>query len=171
MVFRGQSHLDPEGINPKERLMSFLLHLVEARWWSYAFKEWALPDGFACFLSPNSGQKEFWRSFFTVAFAVESASAAGPSGYDASVVLKEVFWWKWPLVQWLVRLLEHCRCNLVTDNGTAPSPLAQRIICLLGIWCIDLATLNVWRRPMAWVGPARNVASSLTCSVAGNFTQ
>ena len=47
------------------------------------------------------------------------------------MVLKEVFWWKWPLVQWLVRLLEHCRCNLVTDNGTAPSPIAHRIICLL----------------------------------------
>lgn len=131
VVFPGQLHLDPEGINPKERLMSFLLHLVEARWWSYAFKEWALPEGFACFLSPTSGQKEFWRSFFTAAFAIEAAAAAGPSGYDASVVLKEVFWWRWPLVQWLVRLLEHCRCNLVTDNGTASSPIAHRIICLL----------------------------------------
>ena len=73
---------------------------------SYAFKEWALPDGFACFLSPTSGQKEFWRSFFTVASAIESATAAGPSGYDTSVVLNKVFWWRWPLIEWLVHLLE-----------------------------------------------------------------
>lgn len=69
--------------------------------------------------------------FFEVAFAIEAAAASGPSGYAAFAVLKEVFWWSWPLVQWLVRLLEHCRCDLVTDHGTVSSPMAERIIQLL----------------------------------------
>ena len=120
-VWPEQVHLDVGGIDVIVRLMSFLCHFMEARWWSYAWKMWSLPEGFACFLSPDSGQQEFWILFFAAAFAVEAAAASGPSGYEAAEVLKEVFWWRWPLVQWLVRLLEHCRCRLVTDLGTATS--------------------------------------------------
>ena len=130
-IWPEQLHLDVGCMDVIVRLMSFLCHFTEARWWSYAFKMWFLPEGFASFLSPTTGQQEFWTLFFSAAFAVEAAAVAGPSGYEAAELLKEVFWWRWPLVQWLVRLLEHCRCRLVTDLGTPTSPMAGRLLRLL----------------------------------------
>ena len=130
-MFAGQLHLDAGDLNPIERLMSFLCHMLEARWWSYSTIMWSLPEGFASFLSPTSGQSRFWAAFFTAAFAIEANAAAGPSGHAAFTVLKEVFWWNWPLVQWLARLLEHCRCRLVDEQGAVTSEMAGRLIRLL----------------------------------------
>ena len=77
-IWPEQVHLDVGGIDVIVRLMSFLCHFMEARWWSYAWKMWSLPEGFGCFLSPTTEQQEFWTLFFAAAFAVEIAAAAGP---------------------------------------------------------------------------------------------
>ena len=91
-VFPGQVCLDIEGVNPKPRLMSFLLCLGEARFWSYAFKQWSLPEGFACFLvspevtdpgnSASSDQikeaHQFWQDFFEAAWNVEAEADSDP---------------------------------------------------------------------------------------------
>ena len=59
--------------------------------------------------------------------SAEATAAAGPSGHDAVTVLGEVHWWRWPLVQWLVRLLEHCHGRLITDGGIPTSEMATRV--------------------------------------------
>ncbi len=43
------------------RLMSFLLHFHEARFWSYAWMSSALPEGFAAYLPTDDGAKRNFK--------------------------------------------------------------------------------------------------------------
>ena len=91
-VYPGQVCLDAEGINPKAKLMSFfLIYLTEARFWSYAFKQWTLPEGFASFLasevtdpgtsiSPDPAEEthKFWQDLFLGCVEGRVRGAFGP---------------------------------------------------------------------------------------------
>ena len=111
--------------------MSFLLCLGEARFWSYAFKQWSLPEGFACFLvSPevtdpgNSASSDrikeahqFWQDFFEAAWKVEAAAESDHDWRAASEVLEEIAGGGGSLYNGFGRLLAHCGFA-VTDSGT-----------------------------------------------------
>ena len=101
-VHPGQVCLDPEGINSKARLMSFLLCHTEARFWSYASKQWTLPEGFASFLAskgtdlgtsiskdPAEEAHEFWHDFFEAAWMVESQAGVDCDKKAASTLLQD----------------------------------------------------------------------------------
>ena len=49
-----------------ERLMSFLCHFSEARWWSYAWMCFALPDGFAAVLAEGPQAVDHWELWRTL---------------------------------------------------------------------------------------------------------
>ena len=99
-VYPGQVCLDAEGIHSKARLMSFLLCHTEARFWSYASKQWTLPEGFASFLAskvtdlgtsisedPAEEAHELWHDFFEAAWMVESEASCLGSGQEAASTL------------------------------------------------------------------------------------
>ena len=119
--------------------MSVLLCMTEARFWSYAFKQWTLPEGFASFLAakvtdpgtspvtdpgtsvspdPVEQAHTFWQDFFEAGWKVEAQADSDPDRRAASTLLQDIFWWSWPIVQWIGRLLAHCGFMLVTDSGT-----------------------------------------------------
>ena len=84
---KGQLHFQPpSGAQVEQRLMSFLLHNLEARSWSYAWRQWALPEAFAALLTPASGKRhtqvEWWQALFlatTDAEAERNSGVVGPS--------------------------------------------------------------------------------------------
>jgi hypothetical protein len=90
------------------RLMSFLLHFMEQRFWAYAWYEWALPEGFASGLShcPRAAQcgLDRIRRLWEASTDVESAAQEFPS---AATLRAEVYWLSWPICQWLLRTLAH----------------------------------------------------------------
>ena len=89
-VYPGQVCLDAEGIDSKARLMSFLFCLTEARFWSYASKQWTLPEGFASFLAPAAKEAhDFWHDFFEAAWMVESEACLGSDKEAASNLLQD----------------------------------------------------------------------------------
>ena len=100
-------------LNPTipERLMSFLLHFAEARWWSYAWMCFALPEGFAAVLAEGVQAVEhlqFWRTLWEAATFAESVHGAGhPSAAGVAELREAIYWLDWPLVQWLLRLMAH----------------------------------------------------------------
>ena len=89
-VYPGKVCLDAEGIDSKARLMSFLFCLTEARFWSYASKQWTLPEGFASFLAPAAKEAhDFWHDFFEAAWMVESEACLGSDKEAASTLLQD----------------------------------------------------------------------------------
>jgi hypothetical protein len=90
------------------RLMSFLLHFMEQRFWAYAWYEWALPEGFAAVISPFPGVAEIHlqriRSLYLASFDAESAAFEFPA---AATLRSAVHWLSWPVCQWLLRTLAH----------------------------------------------------------------
>ena len=101
-VYPGQVCLDAEGIHSKARLMSFLLCHTEARFWSYASKQWTLLEGFASFLAsevtdlgtsisedPAEEAHELWHDFFEAAWMVESQACLGCDKKAASTLLQD----------------------------------------------------------------------------------
>jgi hypothetical protein len=84
---KGQLHFQPPlGAQVEQRLMSFLLHNLEARFWSYAWRQWAFPEAFAALLSPHFGERhtqvEWWQGLFlatTDAEAEQNSGVVGPS--------------------------------------------------------------------------------------------
>ena len=94
-----------------ERLMSFLCHFCEARWWSYAWMRFALPDAFAAVLAEGPqavDHLQFWRTLWDAATFAESVDGAAHSSATGVSELREaIYWLDWPLVQWLLRLMAH----------------------------------------------------------------
>jgi hypothetical protein len=84
---KGQLHFQPPlGALVEQRLMSFLLHNLEARFWSYAWRQWAFPEAFAALLSPHVDERhtqvEWWHALFlatTDAEAEQNSGVIGPS--------------------------------------------------------------------------------------------
>ena len=101
-----------------ERLMSFLCHFSEARWWSYAWMRFALPDGFAAVLAEGPqavDHLQFWRTLWDAATFAESVHGAGhPSATGVCELREAIYWLDWPSVQ---RLLDRGPASL--DRGPA----------------------------------------------------
>ena len=111
-ALKGQPFLNisPSSGNIEARLMSFLLHLMEARWWSYMSHEKAMPDRFAAILSPvDSCRKalEYLSALWEASIQVESARNMGDSAAAAWKLRQEFCWLSWPLSQFIMRLLAH----------------------------------------------------------------
>ena len=102
--------LDASSIIP-ERLMSFLLHFFEARWWSYAWISFALPEAFAAALAEGMQAieflqylKELWEA---ATFAEAIVGTGHPSAAGVVSLRQEIYWLDWPINQWLLRLMAH----------------------------------------------------------------
>jgi hypothetical protein len=102
--------LDVSSVIP-ERLMSFLCHFFEARWWSYAWMRFALPEGFAAVLAAGEQGIEslqFLRTLWDAAtFAETIANTAHASAAGVVNLRQEIYWLDWPVVQWILRLMAH----------------------------------------------------------------
>ena len=102
--------LDVSSVIP-ERLMSFLCHFFEARWWSYAWMCFALPEGFAAVLVEGEQGIEylqFLRTLWDAAtFAEAIANTAHPSAAGVVNLRQDIYWLDWPVVQWILRLMAH----------------------------------------------------------------
>ena len=94
-----------------ERLMSFLCHFFEARWWSYAWMRFALPEGFAAVLAEGEQGMEslqFLRTLWDAAILAETITNTGhPSAAGVISLRQEIYWLDWPVVQWILRLMSH----------------------------------------------------------------
>ena len=83
-VLPGQPYFRSEEIDVPERLMSFLLHLMEARWWSCAWQRFALPEAFAGILHPTESQsiieelRGLYQAVVDVQCGLRTASTSGP---------------------------------------------------------------------------------------------
>ena len=110
------------------RLMSFLLHMVEARFWSYAWQQWSLPEGFAAYLPTENGSKRDFQTLRTLweaaTLAERVVNSGHPSASGVSQLRREVHWLSWPLTQGVLRLLAH--------HGWTPAPAIDRL--LLRLW-------------------------------------
>jgi hypothetical protein len=89
---KGQLHFQPPlGAQVEKSLMSFLLHNLEARFWSYAWRQWALPEAFAAMLSPHFAERhtqvEWWQALF---LATTDAEAEQHSGVIGPSVIAEI---------------------------------------------------------------------------------
>lgn len=129
-VLPGQPYFQSEEIDVPGRLMSFLLHFMEARWWSCAWQRFALPEAFAGILHPTESQSimEELRGLHQAAVDVQCGLHAGidlgPAITQAlpraRELLEQVYWLSWPAVDTLLRFLAH--------HHWAPHP---DVICLL----------------------------------------
>ena len=84
---------------------------MEARFWSYAWRQWALPEAFAAILSLKDEvcrvALQDLQGLFQAATDAEMGRAQGEAGSGAYALRQEVYWLSWPLVDWLMRLLAH----------------------------------------------------------------
>lgn len=94
-----------------ERLMSFLLHFSEARWWSYAWGHFALPEAFAAVLADGpqgvAALKYLHLLWKAATFAGSIEGAGNPSAAGVVSLRHQIYWLDWPITQWLLRLLAH----------------------------------------------------------------
>jgi hypothetical protein len=90
------------------RIMSFLLHLVEARFWNYAWRQWAYPGAFAGLLDGGVNQQKAAsfaaRKLWKVATDVESK---GKVNHGMASLRNKIFWLSWPA--WC--LIVHCNAE------------------------------------------------------------
>ena len=110
-VSDGEAHLDldPSSVGsgePVARLMSCLLHFLEARLWSALWQEESLPDMFAGVLDPEK-QGHVLDRLARFWVAVTDVEAAGEGA--AWELRKEIYWLSWPLCQYTMRLMAHHR--------------------------------------------------------------
>ena len=90
-----------------ERLMSMVLHTLEARLWSMAWNECTMPEMLPALLAPDSTfqgeQIKYMEDLWHASVLAESEDTR--SGSHA--VRLQIYWLDWPAVQWLMRLLAH----------------------------------------------------------------
>ena len=91
-----------------ERLMSLNLHTLEARLWSAAWSECAMPEMMAAFIAPDSAVREeqvrYTEDLWHAVIRVESEEGTGSGPQE---VRNQIYWLDWPGVQWVMRLLSH----------------------------------------------------------------
>ena len=95
----------------RRRLMSFMLHVLEARLWSQAWMEFAMPEAAAAFLAPVSGhisapqeKMKYAQDLWDASVWAESHRDSAPGTWE---VRRKIYWLDWPAVQWIMRLLAH----------------------------------------------------------------
>ena len=90
-----------------ERLMSMVLHTLEARLWSMAWNECTMPEMLPALLAPDSTfqgeQIKYMEDLWHASVLAESED----TGSGSHAVRLQIYWLDWPAVQWLMRLLAH----------------------------------------------------------------
>ena len=91
-----------------ERLMSMVLHTLEARLWSAAWDSRTMPSMIAALLAPGSAPREehinYMEDLWKASVLVESQQCTGSGPQE---IRAQIYWLDWPVVQWLMRLLVH----------------------------------------------------------------
>ena len=115
---RGGKDLEP-GVPLQEaitRLMSFLLHFMEARLWSYAWCQFAYPEAFAALFSPSHANKA-WQNMQELWLASTDAEANAHLCPPAWGLRQSIYWLDLPIVQFLFRWL------IQASHTLCPEPL------------------------------------------------
>ena len=90
------------------RLMSMVLHTIEARLWSAAWNECTMPEMLPAFVAPDSPAREeqvkYTEDLWHASVLVECQEAEGSGARE---VRSQIHWLDWPAVQWVMRLLAH----------------------------------------------------------------
>ena len=87
------------------RLASFLFHVIEARFWAYAWDRHAYPGAFAGTLAQGDDGEETCRSaeeFYSAMTLAESSADENPGGME---LRREAYFMDWPINQLGFRLL------------------------------------------------------------------
>ncbi len=90
------------------RLMSFVCHMLEARFWSYATYQWSWPRAFLALLAEGAFAEEVMITARRQWEACLLAEAQGHRSPGLQELLAQQYWHRQPLVQLGFRLLAHC---------------------------------------------------------------
>ncbi len=90
------------------RLMSFVCHMLEARFWSYATYQWSWPRAFLALLAEEAPAEEAMATARRQWMACILAEARGHQSPGLQELLAQQHWQGQPLVQLGFRLLAHC---------------------------------------------------------------
>ena len=92
------------------RMMDFLCHVLEARFWSYAMHEWSWPQAFAGVLADDEREAESvllrCRLHWEACLLAEACGHVRPG---LAELRKQIYWQSWPANQVGFRVLAHFR--------------------------------------------------------------
>ena len=114
-LWRDVGIIDDVGISDMQeippRLMSMVLHTLEARLWIAAWNECAMPEMLPALVAPDSKPREeqvkYLEDLWHAPIKVESEDGTGfgpqGTGFGPQEVRRQIYWLDWPAVQWAMR--------------------------------------------------------------------